>query len=88
MKKISYPFIRPFIGVITPYITGMGPCCGYDSDLSVLVDFCWLFGAAFMLVHSVELTAKPERWWLGNYFPFGARPIFTTYISFREDICL
>ena len=24
----SYPFIRPFIGVITPLITSRGPSCG------------------------------------------------------------
>ena len=25
----SYPFIRPFIGVITPFITGRGPPCSW-----------------------------------------------------------
>ena len=31
-----------------------------------------------------KLRVAPENWWLGEDFPFGARPIFSCYVSFRE----
>ena len=30
---ISYPFIMPFVQVVTPFITGRGPPCWLYSDL-------------------------------------------------------
>ena len=35
-------------------------------------------------VHSLKLTAKArENQWLEDVFPFGKRPIFRCYVSFR-----
>ena len=34
----SYPFIRPFIGVITPFITNRGPPCGWWQ-----LKYFWIF---------------------------------------------
>ena len=34
---------------------------------------------------TLKLTAKaPENGWLEDEFPFGARPIFSCYVSFGE----
>ena len=34
-----------------------------------------------------ETNTAPENGWFGDYFPFGARPIFRCYVSFRERTC-
>ncbi len=35
-----------------------------------------------MVVTLPETNTAPEKWWLGDYFPFGCRPIFRGYVSF------
>ena len=35
LRNNSYPFIRPFIGVITPFITNRGPPHRHDSDFLI-----------------------------------------------------
>ena len=33
-----------------------------------------------------ETNIAPENGWLEDEFPFGARPVFRDYVSFREGI--
>ena len=39
----SYPIIRPFIGVITPFISGRGPPCRIFTCLPWILSVCWWF---------------------------------------------
>ncbi len=56
---------------------------GYVNSFFFKLSYFWYL-KRLNLYTLPETNIAPEKWWLGNYFPFGARPTFTGYVSFRE----
>ena len=40
----------------------------------------------FFWLASLKTSIAPENWWLGEDFPFEARPIFSCYVSFLGSV--